>query len=68
MSTINTELLSGDSIPIEERDPDEVRQIRGSFVTVPQVEVFSPAFDVTSNELIDAIITEKGVFRPPYAF
>jgi methylthioribose-1-phosphate isomerase len=68
MSTINTELLSGDSIPIEERDPDEVRQIRGSFVTVPQVEVFSPAFDVTSHELIDAIITEKGVFRPPYAF
>ena len=49
LSTINTNLPSGDSIPIEERDPDEVRQIKGNFVTVPEVEVYSPAFDVTPH-------------------
>lgn len=68
MSTVNTALPTGASIPIEERDPEEVRQVKGHYITVPKVEVYSPAFDVTPHELIGAIITEKGAFRPPYNF
>lgn len=68
MSTVDTGLPSGEFIPIEERDPEEVRRIRGNYITVPDVEVYSPAFDVTPHELITAVITEKGVIRPPYAF
>ena len=68
MSTVNMALPTGASIPIEERDPEEVRQVKGHYITVPEVAVYSPAFDVTPHELIGAIITEKGVFRPPYNF
>jgi methylthioribose-1-phosphate isomerase len=68
MSTVNACLLTGAAIPIEERNPEEVRQIQGHYITVPQVEVYNPAFDVTPNELITAIITEKGVFRQPFSF
>jgi len=68
MSTVDKKLPSGAAIPIEERDPDEVRRIKGNYITVPEVSVYSPAFDVTPNELITAIITEKGVIRPPYNF
>jgi methylthioribose-1-phosphate isomerase len=53
-------------IPIEERNQDEVRQIGGIYLTVPEVEVFNPAFDVTPHELIKGIITEKGVLYPPF--
>lgn len=68
MSTVDTSLAAGDLIPIEERHPDEVRRIMGNHITVPEVEVYSPAFDVTPNELITAIITEQGVMRPPFDF
>ena len=68
MSTVDTKLASGEDIPIEERDPEEVRMIRGNYITVPEAEVYAPAFDVTPNRLITAIITDKGVFRPPFAF
>lgn len=68
MSTVNVCLSTGAAIPIEERNPEEVRQIQGQYITVPQVEVYSPAFDITPNELITAIITEQGVFRKPFSF
>ncbi len=55
----------GAAIPIEERDADEVRHAGGALVTVPGVAVRNPAFDVTPPELVTAIVTERGVARPP---
>ena len=67
-STIDPTLPSGEAIPIEERDPAEVRRV-GAQQTAPAASpVFNPAFDVTPAALITAIITERGVFRPPYDF
>jgi eIF-2B alpha/beta/delta-like uncharacterized protein len=55
------------SIVIEERDPDEVRKVMGKYlITLPDVDVYNPAFDVTPPELISGIITEKGIAKPPY--
>ncbi len=65
-STIDYSIASGQDIPIEERDPEEVRSVRGVYLTVKGAEVFNPAFDVTDNRLITGIITEKGVVFPPY--
>ena len=67
-STIDPALPSGTQIPIEEREADEVRRV-GGHATAPEASpVFNPAFDVTPAALITAIITERGVFRPPYRF
>lgn len=65
-STIDFSLQSGDEIPIEERDPAEVRKISGVMVTLADVDVRNPAFDITSHRYISAIITEKGIAYPPY--
>lgn len=65
-STLDPGTPSGDRIPIEERDPAEVTHIAGVAVAPAGVGVYAPAFDVTPNELITAIVTEKGVLRPPY--
>ncbi|NLG32591.1 MAG: S-methyl-5-thioribose-1-phosphate isomerase [Syntrophomonadaceae bacterium] len=67
VSTIDYSLASGKGIPIEERDHDEVRRFGEVYLTVPQVRVFNPAFDITSHNLITCIITEKGIVRPPFA-
>jgi len=67
-STIDTAIASGASIVIEERDPAEVRQLGGRQIAPAESPVYNPAFDVTPAELIAAIITERGVYRPPYAF
>lgn len=66
ISTIDADLANGSLIPIEERAADEVRSIRGHKITVADVEVFNPAFDVSPHELITGIITEKGVISPPF--
>jgi len=66
MSTVDFTLPDGAGIPIEERNPDEVRQVGGRLITVPCVEVRNPAFDVTPAAYITAIVTECGVLRPPY--
>src|SRR5712664_3979004 len=67
-STIDPALASGAEIPIEERDASEVRRV-GAQQTAPDASpVFNPAFDVTPARLIAAIITERGVIRPPYRF
>lgn len=66
MSTIDFSLADGSLIPIEERNPDEVRMIGGRCLTLPGVEVRNPAFDVTPAAYVSGIITEKGVARPPY--
>jgi methylthioribose-1-phosphate isomerase len=67
-STIDSALASGDRIPIEERDAAEVRGVAGRVTAPADSPVFNPAFDVTPASLIAAIITERGVFRPPYRF
>jgi len=67
MSTIDFNITSGDDIPIEERNPSEVTHVMGHLQIAPDgVDVFNPAFDVTPNELVTAIITEKGVAYPPF--
>jgi methylthioribose-1-phosphate isomerase len=66
LSTIDLSLPEGSMIPIEERNQDEVRQMRGHYLTVPEVEVFNPAFDITPHKLITGIITEKGMVKAPY--
>jgi methylthioribose-1-phosphate isomerase len=67
-STIDPALPAGAHIPIEERDAVEVRRV-GAHQTAPDASpVFNPAFDVTPGDLITAIITERGVFWPPYRF
>lgn len=65
-STFDLSLKSGEDIPIEERSKDEVRQIRGKRIVPRDIKVYNPAFDVTPARLITAIVTEKGVLRPPY--
>ncbi|MGI9951676.1 S-methyl-5-thioribose-1-phosphate isomerase [Moorellaceae bacterium AZ2] len=66
-STFDLSLSQGGEIPIEERDPEEVRRW-GQRLTAPEgVHVFNPAFDVTPHTYITAIITEKGIISPPYA-
>jgi methylthioribose-1-phosphate isomerase len=67
-STIDPALPSGAHIPIEEREALEVRKVAGHATAPDASPVFNPAFDVTPAELISAIITERGVFRPPYSF
>ena len=66
MSTVDPTIADGGGIPIEERSPDEVREVGGRLVTLPYAEVRNPAFDVTPAAYITAIITERGVCRPPF--
>lgn len=66
ISTLDLTLKSGDEIPIEQRDAREITHIREHQLAPDGVEVENPAFDVTPNELIAAIITDKGVARAPY--
>lgn len=63
LSTFDFNIVTGKDIPIEERDGDEVRSIGGKFIAPKRVKVYNPAFDVTPNGLITAIITEKGIFK-----
>jgi len=67
-STIDAAVASGKEIPIEERNPEEVTDIHGYRTAPPGARVYAPAFDVTPAQLITAIITEKGIYRSPYAF
>jgi len=65
-STIDLETTI-DKVIIEERSADEVRTVLGRlYITVKDVEVYNPAFDITPPELVTAIITEKGIIKPPY--
>jgi methylthioribose-1-phosphate isomerase len=65
-SSIDVNCPSGKDIPIEQRDAKEVSHIFGKAVAPKGMRVLNPAFDVTSQDLITAIITEKGVINPPY--
>ncbi len=67
-STVDLSLAHGDLIPIEERGQDEVLglQVGGEAVAPAGARARNPAFDVTPNRYLTAIITENGVVRPPY--
>jgi len=65
-STLDLSLLSGREIPIEERGAEEIVEISGNQIAPQGVPVYNPAFDVTPAELVTAIITDRGVCRPPY--
>ena len=65
-TTIDLSLPSGDEIPIEQRNPEEVTHIQGVSIAPEGIEVANPAFDVTPHHYITAIITENGIIREPY--
>lgn len=65
VSTFDLSIAGGRSIPIEERSPLEVKKINGKYITMKDVDVKNPAFDVTPAKLITAIITERGVIEKP---
>ena len=64
LSTIDM-VTDPEDVVIEERDPDEIRMINGEYVTLPDAKVYNPAFDMTPPELVDAIITDRGVVKNP---
>jgi methylthioribose-1-phosphate isomerase len=66
MSTIDMSLGTGKEIPIEERDPEEVRNFNSIPIAPEGVSVRNPAFDITPHGNITAIITERGIAKPPY--
>ena len=66
ISTLDMSLVSGDLIPIEERSSAEVTQLAGIPIAPANVLARHPAFDVTPHRNVTAIITERGVARPPY--
>jgi methylthioribose-1-phosphate isomerase len=65
-STIDLSLPSGAQIPIEDRAEDEVTSVGGQHTAANGGSALNPAFDVTPNTFVGAIITENGVTRPPY--
>lgn len=65
-STIDLKLPSGEYIPIEQRNPEEVTSVRGTAIAPEGIQVANPAFDVTPHSYVTAIITEAGIARPPY--
>lgn len=66
LSTVDYETDSGIDIPVEDRSLKEVTRIKGVQFTVEDIDVATPAFDVTPSELINGIITEKGIAKYPY--
>ncbi|TVX92300.1 S-methyl-5-thioribose-1-phosphate isomerase [Paenibacillus agilis] len=66
ISTIDLNTPSGDLIPIEERHEKEITEAFGKRTAPEHIQVFNPAFDVTPNELVTAIITERGIVKSPY--
>jgi methylthioribose-1-phosphate isomerase len=65
-SSIDLATASGADIPIEQRNPKEVTEVAGMALAPRGIRAFNPAFDVTPAKLVTAIITERGVARPPY--
>ncbi len=66
LSTIDTNIKSGDEIPIEFRSREELKFFNGKRIVAEGADIINPAFDVTPNKYIDGIITEKGVLKKPY--
>jgi methylthioribose-1-phosphate isomerase len=67
-TSIDVKSNTGSSIKIELRDKNELFELNGIRITSESYDAFCPAFDITPNNLITAIITEKSLFSPPYNF
>jgi methylthioribose-1-phosphate isomerase len=67
LSTFDFAIPDGNHIPVEERAPEEVTHFCGQPVAPPGAAALNLAFDITPNELISGIITERGVAQPPYS-
>ncbi|HXI27668.1 MAG TPA: S-methyl-5-thioribose-1-phosphate isomerase, partial [Vicinamibacterales bacterium] len=67
LSTIDLDTPDGEHIPIEERSAREVTHVGSSQLAPEGARVWNPAFDVTPHQYIAGIITERGIFRPPYS-
>lgn len=66
-STIDLNCPTGEDIPIEQRDPSEIREkFYTEAMALPEIRCYNPAFDVTDHTLISGIITEYGICRAPY--
>ena len=66
-STIDMNCPDGNHIPIEERDPEEIKTMwYAKPMALPEVKCYNPSFDVTGHDLIAGIVTEKGICRAPY--
>lgn len=66
-STIDRQATTGADIKIELRDPDEIKEMfYAEPKALPEVKCYNPSFDVTDHDLIAAIVTERGICRPPY--
>ncbi|HLW75424.1 MAG TPA: S-methyl-5-thioribose-1-phosphate isomerase, partial [Bryobacteraceae bacterium] len=66
ISTLDLSILTGESIPIEQRSREEVTHVFGMPVAPENIEVENPAFDVTPARYVTAIVTERGIARAPY--
>ena len=66
LSSIDISIDSGDDIPIEERGQEEVLTFNGVRIAPDRVRAANPAFDITPHRYVDAIVTERGILRPPY--
>ena len=66
VSTIDFKIKSGDMIPVEERDPDEICFFGKNNMGPEGICALNPAFDITPSKYVTAIITEKGVLKPPF--
>ncbi len=67
-STIDLAARDGAAIPVEHRDAAEVKRFAGAPTVVDAADAYNPAFDVTPADLITAIVTERGIHRPPFRF
>lgn len=66
LSTVDFKTLTGEGIEIEEREAEELTHMNGVQVAPEGVNVYNPAFDVTPHEYITAIVTDKGIVKPPF--
>lgn len=66
LSTIDMKIDSGDDIPIEEREAEEITAFNDSQIAPKKTEAYNPAFDVTPHHYITGFITEKGIVEPPF--
>src|SRR6185312_3875396 len=66
ISTVDLRMPTGKDIPIEERSSKEVTEIRGQSIAPKNIKARHPAFDMTPADLITAIITDRGVAKPPF--
>lgn len=66
LSTVDLTVKTGQEIPIEMRDPREVREIGGKLITLEGCPVLNPSFDVVPHQLVTAFITDNGILKPPF--